>query len=79
MSKSKNTEHWFHIQGNHCGGCKKKIERVLGGLDAIKEVDMTIENNRLRVIGDLEPEAIISVLEKVGFIGHSIGSGVRDS
>ncbi len=77
MSKSTNSEHWFHIQGNHCGGCKKKIEKVLGDLEDISEVDMTLQNNRLRVIGDLTPEEIISALEKVGFIGHSIGSGVR--
>jgi copper chaperone CopZ len=79
MNKSTNSEHWFHIQGNHCGGCKKKIERVLGGLEAVKDVDMNIQNNRLRVTGDLSPDAVISVLGKIGFSGLPIGSGVRDS
>lgn len=58
------------VQGAHCAGCLRKIERGIGELDGVNSVRMNLSTLRLKTIWDgnkLSAGEITSTLSKLGF------------
>ncbi|AKD40165.1 TPA: heavy-metal-associated domain-containing protein [Pasteurella multocida] len=60
----------LNIEGMHCGGCVKTVERVLNGLDGVTQVDVNLEHACATIQYDTNRVSIaqlIDVVENVGF------------
>ncbi|XP_063231752.1 uncharacterized protein LOC134536115 [Bacillus rossius redtenbacheri] len=51
-----------------CGGCSGAVERVLGKLkgQGVEEVDISLEDQLVRVKSTLAPEELLEVIKKTG-------------
>ncbi|AET16323.1 TPA: heavy-metal-associated domain-containing protein [Pasteurella multocida] len=60
----------LNIEGMHCGGCVKTVERVLNGLDGVTQVDVNLEHACVTIQYDTNRVSIaqlIDVVENAGF------------
>ncbi|KAJ8623638.1 hypothetical protein MRB53_032168 [Persea americana] len=48
----------------HCEGCAEKIKRAVKGFDGVQEVKGDISNNKLTVVGKVDPEKIRERIEQ---------------
>lgn len=57
------------IEGMHCNHCKMTVEKVLGGLDGITNVEVDLENKNavIKFSKDVEDSKIREVIEEEGF------------
>lgn len=58
------------VQGAHCGGCLKKIERGIGGLDGVTSTRMNLSTLRLKTMWDgdaVNASDITAKLSELGF------------
>ncbi|PKA62252.1 Heavy metal-associated isoprenylated plant protein 26 [Apostasia shenzhenica] len=47
-----------------CEGCKKKVRKILYGVEGVYAIDIDTKQNRVTVTGDVDPETLISRLLK---------------
>ena len=57
----------YQIKGNHCGGCKAKIEAHLAGINEIETAEMDLATKRLSVRGKVDPRLVLTALSEIGF------------
>lgn len=57
----------YQVKGNHCGGCKAKIEAHLLGLTDVQVAEMDLATKRLSVVGSIDPREVLSNLNDIGF------------
>lgn len=55
------------VQGMTCGGCAKKVEKALLGVDGVDSVQVDQPAGRVLLTGRVAPEAVIQVVEEAGF------------
>jgi copper chaperone CopZ len=58
------------VSGMTCGGCSVAVERAVGRLDGVHEVEAWHREGRARVVYDperVQPEAIAAAIEDIGF------------
>lgn len=67
MSKESNTHQEYQVQGNHCGGCKKKIEAYLSAIEGIEAVEMDLTTKKVSVSGAVDPLTVLNTLHEIGF------------
>ena len=60
-------ERVYQIKGNHCGGCKAKIEAHLAAIGEIEIAEMDLASKRLFVRGEVDPRVVLSTLSEIGF------------
>ncbi|KAG0488115.1 hypothetical protein HPP92_006926 [Vanilla planifolia] len=65
-SEKLNCQKWVLKVSIHCEGCKKKVKKVLKGVEGIYSVDIESKQNRATVIGNVEAETLIRRLLKHG-------------
>jgi len=58
------------IEGMQCNHCKMTVEKVLGALDGVKKVEVSLENKTATIESSKEVEdgKIKEVIEEAGFI-----------
>jgi copper chaperone len=52
--------------GMTCEGCSAAVQRVLEKLDGVKSVDISLEQQKVVVKGDVTPEAVKDQVAKTG-------------
>jgi len=57
----------YEIKGNHCGGCKAKIEAHLSEIPEIETAEMDLATKRLTVHGKADPRVVLFTLSNIGF------------
>ncbi|KAE9615867.1 hypothetical protein Lal_00017417 [Lupinus albus] len=50
----------------HCDGCKKKVKKVLHGIDGVYTTDVDSQQHKVTVTGNVEAETLIKKLERTG-------------
>lgn len=60
-------ERVYQIMGNHCGGCKAKIEAHLAAINEIETAEMDLPTKRLSVRGKVDPRLVLTTLSEIGF------------
>ncbi|CAL0308484.1 unnamed protein product [Lupinus luteus] len=50
----------------HCDGCKKKVKKVLHGIDGVYTIDVDSQQHKVTVTGNVEAETLIKKLERTG-------------
>lgn len=68
MTNTESTESTlYQIKGNHCGGCKAKIEAHLSEMPEIETAEMDLATKRLTVHGKADPRVVLFTLSNIGF------------
>ena len=57
----------YNVTGMHCAACSARIEKVVGGLDGVKECTVSLLTNSMTVEGSASEEDVISAVKKAGF------------
>lgn len=50
----------------HCEGCKRKVKKILQGIEGVYTVDVDTKLHKATVTGNVDPETLIRKLEKSG-------------
>ena len=49
-----------------CGGCSGAVKRVLGKMEGVESFDIDMEQQKVTVKGNVEPEAVLQTVAKTG-------------
>eukprot|EP00850_Spirogloea_muscicola_P007602 SM000039S14432 [mRNA] locus=s39:167464:168587:+ [translate_table: standard] len=49
-----------------CEGCVGAVKRVLGKLDGVQSYDVNLKEQKVTVVGDVEPQAVLEKVAKTG-------------
>ncbi|KAJ9540246.1 hypothetical protein OSB04_026752 [Centaurea solstitialis] len=52
--------------GMSCGGCVGAVKRVLGNMEGVETFDIDLEQKKVTVIGNVEPDAVLQTVSKTG-------------
>ncbi len=63
----------YNVTGMHCAACSARIEKVVGGLEGVRECTVSLLTNSMTVEGDVSEDEVISAVKKAGF-----GASVKD-
>ncbi|EYU35910.1 hypothetical protein MIMGU_mgv1a023498mg, partial [Erythranthe guttata] len=50
----------------HCGGCKKKVKKVLQSIEGVYKIEIDSKEHRVTVAGNIEGETLVKKLVKSG-------------
>ena len=59
--------HQLQVQGATCGGCVKSIEQTLKSVSGVGEVSMDLATGVASVVGAVDADHLVEVLQGVGF------------
>ncbi len=57
----------YNVTGMHCAACSARIEKVVGGLEGVRECTVSLLTNSMTVEGNVSEETVISAVQKAGF------------
>lgn len=57
---------WFLKVSIHCEGCKRKVKRILNGIEGVYKVDVDTKQQKVVVTGNIDAETLIKKLVKAG-------------
>ena len=77
MSKPKFHEEIITIKGMHCKSCSDKIESVIGSLDGVESIKVTLIENKAFVKFDPAKISLGEINSEIAFIGYSTGSSKK--
>ncbi|CAM8955073.1 unnamed protein product [Rhodiola kirilowii] len=52
--------------GMSCQGCVGAVKRVLGKMEGVESFDIDIDQQKVTVIGNVEPESVLQTVSKTG-------------
>jgi len=55
------------VDGMTCGACIRHVEAALRPLDGVETVQVNLQAGRVRVAGDVAPQALIDALDQAGY------------
>ena len=61
------TQQVFAIEGLHCGGCVRKLEKTLLDIPEIEQATVSLENNEAIVESQLPSNELKEIIEGAGF------------
>ena len=59
------------VDGMNCGGCIKKLERIVSSADGVEEVKAALEPGRVTVRGSIGHAALCDAIVSAGFVPKS--------
>jgi copper chaperone len=65
MTVSQEKYHTFNVQMN-CGGCSGAVERALRKLDSVKNVEISLENQTVKVYCNTDVDLLFKTIQKTG-------------
>ncbi|MCX6818454.1 MAG: cation transporter [Candidatus Aenigmarchaeota archaeon] len=77
MSKPKFQEEIISIKGMHCKSCSDKIESVIGSLDGVESIKVTLIENNAFVKFDPAKNSFDEINSEIASIGYSTGSSKK--
>ncbi|EOA20932.1 hypothetical protein CARUB_v10001264mg [Capsella rubella] len=57
---------WVLRVSIHCEGCKRKIKKILSKIDGVYTTNIDVKQQKVTVIGNVEPEFLIKKIMKAG-------------
>ncbi|VYS68106.1 unnamed protein product [Arabidopsis thaliana] len=57
---------WVLRVSIHCEGCKRKIKKILSKIDGVYTTNIDVKQQKVTVIGNVEPEILIKKIMKAG-------------
>ena len=69
----------FRVEGMDCASCARTVEKVVGGLDGVRAVQVSFGSATLLVDGHLPPEAVQAAVRRAGYTAHQPGRSSEDS
>jgi len=62
----------FDIEGMTCAACSTAVEKAVGKLDGVKEVNVSLLTNSMEIVAEdgLDPSSVLSAVEKAGYSGR---------
>jgi Cu+-exporting ATPase len=68
-------ERVFQVEGMHCGSCVSRIETGLKkALPELMEARVNLATGKATVVGDIDPENVVSALAQIGYSGRLLES-----
>lgn len=64
-TSSQTTE--LHVEGMSCGHCKAKVEKGLGELAGVTQVEVSLENKSVRVTGTASIDSLKATIDDLGY------------
>lgn len=58
---------FFQVPKIHCDGCATSIQEALSGLNGVESVQVDVERKKVKVVGEVEREALSTALIRAGF------------
>ncbi|WP_274627927.1 heavy-metal-associated domain-containing protein [Arvimicrobium flavum] len=57
------------VEGMHCGGCARAVERALSGVEHVQSVDVKVDDGEALVrAGDgVDPSALVAAIKGAGY------------
>ncbi|KAE9451276.1 hypothetical protein C3L33_16823, partial [Rhododendron williamsianum] len=52
--------------GMSCEGCSGAVRRVLGKMDGVESYDIDMKEQKVTVIGNVQPDAVLQTVSKTG-------------
>lgn len=52
--------------GMSCGGCVGAVKRVLGKMEGVETFDIDLEQQKVTVKGNVQPDAVLQTVSKTG-------------
>ncbi|XP_076888331.1 copper transport protein ATX1-like isoform X1 [Bidens hawaiensis] len=52
--------------GMSCGGCVGAVKRVLGKMEGVETFDVDLEQQKVTVKGNVQPDAVLQTVSKTG-------------
>ncbi|KAF7131769.1 hypothetical protein RHSIM_Rhsim09G0143200 [Rhododendron simsii] len=52
--------------GMSCEGCAGAVRRVLGKMDGVESYDIDMKEQKVTVIGNVQPDAVLQTVSKTG-------------
>lgn len=64
----------IHIEGMSCGHCKAAVEKALGDLTEVKEVNVNLEEKTatLELFEEVSNDTLTATVEGAGYVVNSI-------
>lgn len=63
----------YHVEGMDCASCAKTVQKIVGGLDGVREAQVFFGNATLLVDGDIAPDAIQAAVRRAGYSAQPAG------
>lgn len=64
----------FTVEGMDCAACAQTVEKVVAGLDGVREAHVSFGNAMLSVAGELPVETLQQAVAKAGYSAYLIGT-----
>ncbi|KAK6915593.1 Heavy metal-associated domain, HMA [Dillenia turbinata] len=61
-----NYQTWVLKVSVHCEGCKKKVKKILKGIEGVYETEVDVKQQKVTVTGNVDAETLIRKLVKTG-------------
>jgi uncharacterized membrane protein YraQ (UPF0718 family)/copper chaperone CopZ len=59
----------YQVEGMSCGGCVRKLESALTGVDGVDRVQVSLEAGRAQVVGIVSQAVVLEAIKAAGFQG----------
>ena len=63
----------FHVDGMDCASCARTVQKVVAGLDGVREAQVFFGNATLLVDGDVSPASIQAAVRRAGYSAQPAG------
>ncbi|MCF7934294.1 MAG: heavy-metal-associated domain-containing protein [Spirochaetia bacterium] len=57
----------FSVPDMSCDHCRKRITEALDALNEVKDINIDLDEKRVEVISDGDPEALIQAIDQAGY------------
>lgn len=68
----------FRVEGMDCASCARTVEKMVAGLDGVREVQVSFGNATPVVDGDVPADAVQAAVRRVGYTARQPGRRVED-
>jgi Cd2+/Zn2+-exporting ATPase len=69
----------FHVEGMDCAACAQTVQKVVAGLDGVRDARVSFGNATLTVDGDVEPERVSAAVARAGYRAAPIAHRRREA
>lgn len=63
----------YHVEGMDCASCARTVQKIVGGLDGVREAQVFFGNATLVVDGDIAPDTIQAAVRRAGYSAQPAG------
>ncbi|KAI5083321.1 hypothetical protein GOP47_0003064 [Adiantum capillus-veneris] len=49
-----------------CDACRKRVKKALNGIQGVETIDVDMKNEKVTVVGSVDPKVLVKCLQKIG-------------